>query len=126
MEFLLNAFIRKIRGYRIGIVSLVRSGSGYDLYLYDIPTPLDASILKTKIAVHRGYETRQIEVKRGNKKFKRDAKVPNIEMIPIGEPVNSIDYALKVALNKETYAMKLNKLDVLFRDYKNNKLGRAL
>lgn len=125
MEFLLNAFILKIRNYRIGEISLVRSGDGYDLYLYNIPMALDASILKTNIPVHMGYNVEQIEVKRAGKKFPREKKTPIIEMMPIGEPVNSVDYVLKVTLDRKTYAMKMNKLDVLFRNYKNNKLSRA-
>lgn len=125
MEFLLNAFILKIRNYRIGEISLVRSGDGYDLYLYNIPMALDASILKTNIPVHMGYNVEQIEVKRAGKKFPREKKTPIIEMMSIGEPVNSVDYVLKVTLDRKTYAMKMNKLDVLFRNYKNNKLSRA-
>ena len=126
MEFLLNAFILKIRNYRIGEISLVRSGDEYHLYLHNIPRALDASILKTKLPVHRGYDIEQVEVKHAGKKVPREKKTPIIEMMPIAEPVISVDSALKVVLNRDTYALKMNKLDVLFREYKSKRLGRAL
>lgn len=107
MEFLMQAFLRRLTGYSFLDYSYHQEIDGSYLFIFrSLPPEVDVKIVSKKIRVHA------MDDENGN---------PVMEDQSICMPIeNGPQRAVKIFFDKNTYAKKMNFLDVVFRDYSEN------
>lgn len=104
MEFLMQAFLRRLKGYWFLDYLYYQEIDGSYLFLFrSLPPEVDVKIVSKKIRAHIMND------ENGN---------PIMQDMPICTPIeNGSQRSIKVIFDENTYAKKMNFLDVVFRDY---------
>lgn len=115
MEYLIQAFIRKLNQYSF-IKPLYQKVNGkHEILLFDIPTRVDVKLVNESIPVIVGYEEKTTTVKGYTYSYKEKIVKYEKMVTPQFDHING--RTLKVILDKETYAKKINKIDIILREY---------
>lgn len=104
MEFLMQAFLRRLKDYSFLDYSYHKGLDGsYIIVFKSLPPEVDVKIVSKRISIHTMND------EEGN---------PIVEKMPICIPIeNGPQRSIKVVFNKMTYAKKMNFLDIVFRQY---------
>ena len=104
MEFLMQAFLRRLRGYSFLDYSYHQELDGSYLFIFrSLPPEVDVNIVNKKISTH------VMDDEKGN---------PIMKDMPVCMPIeNGSQRSIKVVFDEKTYANKMNFLDVTFREY---------
>lgn len=127
MFFLINAFLAKLRDY-----SFIRfeykwlSDECIQIDLFNIPPEVDVKLVRAKIEIVDGYRKKEITrgIKRGGNYF---IKEPNIieHNCCIAMDDNRGKY-VRVILDKDTYAKKMNAIECILRQYLISKKDKGI
>lgn len=111
MDFLMIAFRRVLEGYKLNF-TLERKGSGYSLDLRDLPPELDYKLIRLE------YQTPSKEVRKILKGRELVDVTYEYETFHVCNPIrnNGIN-SIHVDLYEDNYAIKMNKIDVVLREY---------
>lgn len=109
MDFLVQAFLRKIEDYRWLKFAYNRNSytGTYTFVFYNLPPEVDVKLLKRKIDVQDGVN-------------EKGAIIMKKELIGIPRE-NGTDRSIEVILDRDTYAAKMNNIEPVFREYNENK-----
>ena len=104
MEFLMQAFLRKLKGYSFLDFSYHQELDGSYLFIFrSLPPEVDVKIVRKTIKVHI------MDDEKGNPIMEDRSICMLLE--------NGLARSIKIVFDKNTYAKKMNFLDVIFRDY---------
>lgn len=111
MEFLMQAFLRKLEDYKKWLTFTYAQDPITGSYIFtfkDLPPKVDVDILKRRISVQTGIDEKGKAI---------------MEDQCIGKPLEegSRRY-IEVTFDEDTYAVKMNNLEVVFRDYAESKI----
>lgn len=115
MEYLIQAFIRKLNEYTF-IKALYQKVDGqHQIVLFNIPTRIDVKLVNESIPIIVGYQDKSTTVRGHTYSYKEKIVKDEKMVIPQFDHING--RSLKIVLDRETYAKKINKIDVILREY---------
>lgn len=111
MDFLIQAFLRKLEDYRWLNYSYDRNRytGTYTFEFRNLPPEVDANLLKLKIDVQDSVD------EKGTIIMKKEL---------IGNPKeNGTNRSIEVILDRDTYAAKMNNIEPVFREYNEKRIS---
>lgn len=119
MDFLIEAFLRRLRGYgKMFKFHTVKTPDGYIVDFYDIPGSLDIALCNTIIEVPYTEEERELLNRiKGGKHIEKY----QMNQIKIGRPIeNEYERRVRFILDIDTYAKSMIAIDSTLRNYMEN------
>lgn len=123
MDFLVEAFLRRLRGYgKMFKFHTTKTPDGYIIDFYDIPGSLDIALCNTFIEVPYKEEERELLNKvKGGKHIEKY----QMNRIKIGRPIeNEYERRVRFVLDTDTYAKSMTAIDSTLRNYMENVYNR--
>lgn len=116
MDFLVEAFLRRLREYgNMFKFHVVKTMNGYIIDFYNIPGSLDIALCNTTIEVP--YEEEVREILNRNRKGKYIDKY-QMNIIKIARPIeDKKDRRVRFILDEDTYAKSIIAIDSTLRNY---------